>query len=107
MMADIMEIVQVNLHHAAAASAVITSRFTAEKLGTRRQIRVSDTGLGGGAGQGYGGKRLRPGLGILPERGSNGTPGGGGKAGRALQTAQAPPHHRLRCERSPHRMGQH
>ncbi|XP_039951545.1 uncharacterized protein LOC120768855 [Bactrocera tryoni] len=34
MMADNMEIAKVNLHHAAAASAVITSRFTAEKLGT-------------------------------------------------------------------------
>ncbi|XP_049309004.1 uncharacterized protein LOC125777721 [Bactrocera dorsalis] len=34
MMAVNMEIAQVNLHHAAAASAVITSRFTAEKLGT-------------------------------------------------------------------------
>ncbi|XP_039950008.1 uncharacterized protein LOC120767804 [Bactrocera tryoni] len=33
MTADVMEIAQVNLHHAAADSAVITSRFTAEKLG--------------------------------------------------------------------------
>ncbi|XP_050324506.1 uncharacterized protein LOC126755829 [Bactrocera neohumeralis] len=33
MMADVMEIAEVNLHHAAAASAVITSRLTAEKLG--------------------------------------------------------------------------
>ncbi|XP_050317879.1 uncharacterized protein LOC126751553 [Bactrocera neohumeralis] len=33
MMVGVIEIAQVNLHHAAAASAVIASRFTAEKLG--------------------------------------------------------------------------
>ncbi|XP_039968086.1 uncharacterized protein LOC120779774 [Bactrocera tryoni] len=32
-MVGVIEIAQVNLHHAAAASAVIASRFTAEKLG--------------------------------------------------------------------------